>query len=201
MSHDLSTRVGTMLNGTASGLVPMAIFTPVYAVWALIAWPIPGGIFFALALAWSAVLAVQAVRFFRLSRTLPRETNALDARITKGMTIVSSIQGGLIMASVIALTLMGQWRWIMPVVALIVALHFFPMPAIFGRTIDYYLGSAMLIVAAAGLFLTAQGEWSWAPIWGVTGVGAALVTSTYGLWMLLAARRVQAEYQALESGS
>ena len=149
---------------------------------------------------WSVTLAVHAGRLFKLARTLPRETNALDARITKGMTIVSSIQGGLIAVSVAVLALTGQWQWILPVVALIVALHFFPMPAIFGRTIDYYLGTAMLIVAVVGLYLTAQGDWSWAPTWGITGVGAALVTSTYGLWMLLTATRVRAEYGALASG-
>ena len=196
MSNDLSTRVGTVLNGTASGLVPMAVFTPVYAVWAVIAWPIPGGIFFAIALAWAATLAVQAGRIFTLARTRPRETNALDARITKGMTVVSSIQGGLIVVSVAVLALTGLWEWILPAVVLVVALHFFPMPAIFGRTIDYYLGTAMLIVAGVGLYLSAVGDLSWQTIWGITGVGAAFVTSTYGLWMLLTARRVRANYAA-----
>lgn len=76
------------------------------------------------------------------------------------MAIVGSIQGGLILTSVIALALLGRHLWILPTVALVVALHFYPMPAIFGRTIDYYLGTAMLVAAVIGFVLAAQGaDW------------------------------------------
>ncbi|MGO2112157.1 MAG: hypothetical protein ACTH31_11140, partial [Pseudoclavibacter sp.] len=154
MSNDLRNRVGTIVNGTASGLIPMAVFTPVYAIWPLFAWPLVGAAFFGLAAAWAAYLAVSAARLLRLSRELPSERNADDARITKWMSIVSSIQGVLILASAVTLAGLGLWVWILPAVVLIVALHFFPMPWIFRRTIDFYLGSAMLIVAMVGLYLS-----------------------------------------------
>lgn len=51
--------------------------------------------------------------------------------------------------------MLGVWTWIVPVVVLIVALHFFPM-RIFRRTIDYYLGTAMLAVPVVGLYLAGQ---------------------------------------------
>lgn len=194
--NDLSTRVGTILNGTASGMVPMAIFTPAYAVWGVFAWPISGTLLFALALAWSIQLALTARTLFRLGNELPHEKNAADARITKGMGVVTSIQGVAILGSIIVLTLIGQWVWIMPVVALIVGLHFLPMPAIFGRRIDYYLGSAMLVVAGIGMILTAR-QLPWLQVWALTGIGAAAVTSAYGLYMVLTARRVRREYEAL----
>ncbi|MER3395153.1 MAG: hypothetical protein RIA38_09325, partial [Microcella pacifica] len=152
----LSTRIGTILGGVAAGLIPMAIFTPVYAVWAIFAWPIPGTTFFIAAVAWSAFLAFRAGSLLRLARPLPRETNGYDARISRGMAIVSSIQGGLILASIVVFVVLGRYVWILPVVALIVAVHFFPMPAIFGRTIDYYLGAVMLVVAGIGLYLAGQ---------------------------------------------
>lgn len=201
MSDDLSKRVGTILNGTASGLIPMAIFTPVYAIWPVFAWPITGSVFFILALAWSIYLAMSAVRLLRYSRTLPRETNEDDARISKGMTVVSSIQGGLIVTSIVVLALLGLWAWILPAVVLVVALHFFPMPWIFHRTIDFYLGTAMLIVAVVGLYLSAQDTVTWQTTWAVVGIGAALVTSTYGLWIRLTARRVLREYDALPAAT
>lgn len=197
MSEDLGTRVGTILNGIASGLIPMALFTPIYAIWSIFAWPVFGTVFFALAVAWSIYLAVSAGRLLRQSRSLPRETNADDARITKGMAIVSSIQGGLILTSGVTLALLGLWTWILPVVVLVVALHFFPMPWIFRRTIDFYLGTAMLIVAAVGLYLSTQGTVSWQTVWGVSGLGAAIVTSTYGLWMRLTASHVLRDFKAL----
>lgn len=201
MSNQLQTRIGTILNGTASGLIPMAIFTPVYAIWPIFAWPAPGIVFFLLAAAWSAYLAVSAARLLRLGRELPHETSADDARIAKGMAIVSSIQGGLILTSAVILALLGQWTWILPVVVLVVALHFFPMPWIFRRTIDYYLGTAMLIVAVIGLYLSAQSTVSWQITWAVVGIGAALVTSTYGLWIRLTAKRVLSDYEALRASA
>lgn len=197
MSDGLITRIGAILSGITSGLIPMAIFTPVYAIWPVFAWTIPGSIFFVVAVAWSAYLAAYAARLLRISRELPHELNADDARITKRMSIVSSIQGVLILSSTIVLALIGRWMWILPVVVLIVALHFFPMPWIFGRTIDYYLGTAMLIVAIVGLVLAAQATLPWQTIWAVVGAGAALVTSAYGLWMRLTARRVMSAYRAL----
>lgn len=197
---DLRSRVGTVLNGTASGIIPMAIFTPIYAIWPAFAWPIPGGAFLAAALAWSAYLAVTASRILRLSRTLPRETNDDDARITKGMTIVSSIQGVLILTSVITLALLGLLEWILPVVALVVALHFFPMPAIFGRTIDYYLGTVMLAFAVLGLILATQAA-DWQVVWAITGAGGAVVTSSYGLYIVRAARQTLTAYEKMVSAS
>ena len=55
----------------------------------------------------------------------------------------------------------GRYVWIPPAVALIVALHFFPMPAIFGRMIVYRLGTVMLMVANVGFYLASQSSISW----------------------------------------
>lgn len=193
--QDLHARAGTVLNGIASGMVPMAIFTPVYAIWAAVAWPVPGGIVFIVALAWSVYLGLTGRRLLRLSADLPDERTAHDGRITRGMTILSSAQGGLILLAVVVLVLLGQWEWILPVVAIVVALHFFPMASLFGRSIDYYLGTGMAIAALAGLTLAGMGA-TWQVVWAVTGLGGALVTSMYGLYMVRTARRTLAQYEA-----
>ncbi len=195
---DLEHRVGTILRGIASGLIPMAVFTPVYAVWAIVAWPIAGAAFFVAALAWSVYLATRAATLIRAGRPLPGEKNAYDTRVERGMAIVSSIQGGLILTSVIVLAIAGLQVWILPAVALVVALHFFPMPSIFGRTIDYYLGSAMLLVATVGIVLASNPDVSWQLTWGVTGAGSAMVTSAYGLYIAREGRRVMAALRSLQ---
>ncbi|MDJ0376267.1 hypothetical protein [Cryobacterium sp. PH31-L1] len=164
----------------------MAVFTPVYAIWPVLAWPVPGAFFFVAALGWSVFLAVRAAKLIKFAGGVSNETNAYDARISKGMTIVSSIQGALIVTSVVVLALFGQYVWILPVVVLIVGLHFFPMPAIFGRTIDYYLGGFMLIIAGTGFYLASQSGIDWQVTSGVTGFGAALVTSAFGLYIVRA---------------
>jgi len=199
--EDLSARIGTILNGIASGLIPMAIFTPVYAVWTIFAWPAPGIIFFAAAVGWSIYLLIKAIRLISFARGLPHETNAFDVRISRGMAIVSSIQGGLILTSTILFIVLGLYVWILPTIALIVAIHFFPMPSIFGRTIDYYLGTAMLIVAVIGLSLTTHPEVDWTVTWGVTGIGAALVTSIYGLYIARTANTTLRTYESLPKSS
>lgn len=195
--EDLSARIGSILNGIASGLTPMAIFTPVYAVWTIFAWPASGIIFFAAAVGWSIYLLIEAIRLISFARGLPHETNAFDVRISRGMAIVSSIQGGLILTSTILFIVLGLYVWILPTIALIVAIHFFPMPSIFGRTIDYYLGTAMLIVAVIGLSLTTHPEVDWRVTWDVTGIGAALVTSIYGLYIARTANTTLRTYKSL----
>lgn len=194
---DLQSRIGTIIGGTASGLIPMAIFTPIYAFWPITAWSVAGAVFFLLAVGWSVFLATTAAQLLRLSRSLPRETNDFDARVTKGMTIVSSIQGGLSLTAVVVLVLVGRYVWILPVVVLVVAVHFYPIAAIFRRTIDYYLGTAMLVVAVVGLTLASHSDVAWQVTVGITGFGAALVTSGYGLWIYLQARHVFGLYRAL----
>lgn len=197
MTDPLKTRVGTILKGTASGLIPMAIFTPIYAVWPILAWPVIGSIFFLMACAWSVFLVVFAVRMLRLGNELPHETNEFDDRVTKGMSLVGGLQGGLILLAVIVMAFVGQWYWLLPTIALVVALHFFALPIIFRRTIDYYLGTAMLLVAATGLIMVAGDPGQWRIAWAVVGFGGAIVTSCYGLWMVLTARRTLADYAVL----
>jgi len=186
---DVNTRTGAVVQGIGSGLTAMALFTPVYAIWPFFAWPLAGGVFFASALAWSVFLVVRARSLMALSRTMPFEPDAFDRRLTKWIGVISSIQGVLILVSTIALALLGLWTWILPTVALIVALHFFPMPALFGRTIDYYLGGGMLLVAVLGLHLASRATVDWPITWGVTGIGGTLVTSSYGIYMVISARR------------
>lgn len=194
--QDLRSRAGTVLKATASGMLPTAIFTPFYAIWSVFAWPVPGTIAFVLALVWSIYLAVTGRRFSRLSAELPDERDAHDERIMRGMTIVSSAQGGLVLLAVVVLGLLGQFVWTLPVVALIAALHFFPMPALLGRTVDYYLGTGMAIAALTGLTLAGMGA-TLQLVWAVTGLGGALVTSLHGLYLVRAARRTLAQFTEL----
>lgn len=104
------------------------------------------------------------------------------------------VTGVLILAAVIVLIATGNRVWILPAVALLVGLHFLPMPAIFGRTIDYYLGTAMLVAATAGMILTVQ-QVDWQLTWAITGLGGAAVTSAYGLYMVRSARRTRRDYE------
>jgi len=153
-------------------------------------------VIFGAVLAGSLYLGLTARRLFRTSAELPDERNEHDARLTRGMTVLSSVQGVLILVSAAVLWLLGLWMWILPVVALIVALHFFPMPALFGRTVDYYLGTLMAIASLTGFTLAGMGR-PWQEACAVTGIGGAAVTSLYGLYMVRTARKTLAQYETL----
>ena len=131
MTTSTDSQPGMILRGIASGLFPMAGFTPIYAIWAIFAWPLPGSFFFTAALAWSKYLLATAVRLISLSTAMPRHKTAFDARIDKGMSILGSVQGGLIVTAIVLLSVFGLAQWILPIVASIVALHFFFMPLLF----------------------------------------------------------------------
>lgn len=184
-----------MLNGTASGMIPMAIFTPVYAVWTMFAWPVLGTIFFIVALAFSIILFVTAIRMLRLSRNMPDQRNADDARIAKVMPLISNIMGFGILLAIILLSVLDLSIWILPTVATLVALHFYPMAGLFHRTIDYYLGTLMLLAALVGFVLAAM-DFEWQIVWATTGVIGAVVTCSYGLNALVAARQILVAYRA-----
>ena len=59
----------------------------------------------------------------------------------------------------------------------------------------------MLLVAVVGLYLSAADAVSWQTSWAIVGAGAALVTSSYGLWIHLTAKRVLHDYRALPSSA
>lgn len=187
--QDVTTRAGTMLQGTAAGMIPMAIFTPAYSVWAAVAWPLFGGIFFVLTLGVSAYFIVSAVRALKLSKQLPAHQNADDQRIAKYMPIISSIMGIGIAAAVIVLVVMSAYVWIFPTIMLLVALHFFPMAKLFQRTIDYTLGGLMLFGAGLGYFLVVQGT-QWQEAWAAAGIIGAVVTISYGFNAIISAGQV-----------
>lgn len=192
--QDVTTRAGTMLQGTASGMIPMAIFTPVYSIWAGIAWPILGSIFFVITLAISIYLVVSAVRALKLSGQLPNERNADDERISKVMPLISNIMGISILVAIIVLWVTNAYQWILPIVMILVGLHFFPMARLFHRTIDYTLGTLMLVGAALGFFLLAQGT-AWQVAWGAAGIIGAVVTISYGFTAVISAGQVLADYR------
>lgn len=192
--QDVTTRAGTMLQGTASGMIPMAIFTPVYSIWAAIAWPLFGSIFFIITLAISVYFIVSAVRSFKLSRQLPDSRNADDLRISKVMPVLSNIMGVGILVTVLVLVVINAYQWIVPSVMIIVALHFFPMARLFRRTIDYTLGALMLAGAALGFFLLTQ-DIAWQAAWGSAGVIGAVVTISYGFNAIMSAGQVLSDYR------
>ncbi|QJD97324.1 hypothetical protein HH214_16340 [Mucilaginibacter robiniae] len=76
-----------------------------------------------------------------------------------------------------------------PAIALAVGLHFFPLAKVFKRKMDIYIGIWSTLVALLAIMLTLNHTISQMPMLVFTGVGLALSTSFYGIYMILKARR------------
>jgi hypothetical protein len=177
------------VTGVIGGLVLMAVFTALWSSLSISAWPGPR--------AWSitAVGALTAVVFLggavRLARSLqhfPSMESAPDhargRRVGIAFGCVFATEGLLIGVTSAVLQARGLGDYEIPAVALIVGLHFAPMARIFDRTIDYYVSAWLSAVAIVGIIAVGR-SWAAVPhVWGCVGIGAALSTMTYGVFML-----------------
>jgi hypothetical protein len=77
----------------------------------------------------------------------------------------------------------GPGRWFF------VGLHFYPMARVFRRTIDLYLATWTSLVGLAGIGALAAGAPK-NPVTGLVAVGAALATTTYGVYIAREAGRL-----------
>jgi hypothetical protein len=180
--------------GVVTGLFLMAFFTLLwsgntFAAWPVtVAWPI-WVVFALLALGFVA----QGVRLIRARKRFPAELSEADAqyRRTSGQAfgIIFGAEGLAIGIVVMILNATGNPGYVVPAIALIVGLHFYPMARVFRRTIDLYLATWTTLVGLAGIVALAAG----APLDQVTGfvaVGAALATTAYGLYIAREAGRL-----------
>jgi len=172
----------------ARGMAPQPLiqsgFMLVYSVWWVFAWPGWGTGAFTLMVVLALGAGALGVRNLRHARKFENIESEAGLVIGKRMTVLSAVSYGTLWLAVIALSVLGQPRWILPVVALIIALHFFPLAWIFHRRIDLYLAPVALVFSAIGLYLATQAEVRWEVVYAVTGVGGALCTGVYAMYML-----------------
>lgn len=71
--------------------------------------------------------------------------------------IVTTVEFGLIFATVLVCRLAGRGELILPIIALIVGLHFIPLAAIFGVRIYYVTGIAIVLAVLASFFAPSEG--------------------------------------------
>ncbi|HSX31981.1 MAG TPA: hypothetical protein VLF43_01870 [Candidatus Saccharimonadales bacterium] len=176
------------VTAVAMGMMLMAIFT----LWwtSLIAYGFPNVFGFSVQAAFTIlvfVLGYESIRTFRLAKRFPKTTNAADKaqgkHIGKAYGIIFGTEGAAIGAASAILGTTGHDKLVIPVIALIVGLHFYPMATLFRRTIDYYLASWVCLVATVGIVLTVKTAIPEPKIWSGVGFGVACATVIYGLYM------------------
>ncbi|MDB4922127.1 hypothetical protein [Mucilaginibacter sp.] len=177
------------VKGIASGLLMMAFFTLIWAgiaygglynsilVWTLIVFPV-------LAIAF----IVKGISLFRIAKYFPKVESEEDKTEGKktGMWfgIIFGAEGLLIFIAINIVTNIGHPELTIPVIALVVGLHFYPMARVFKRTIDYYLATWSTVIAILGITFSLNHTLSQPNVLAFIGIGLAVATSCYGLYMM-----------------
>jgi len=179
-----------VVKGIASGLCMMALFT---LLWSGIAF---GGLhdtsywFFLLLFPVFAVLfVVSAVKLFRVAKYFPKLTSEADLaeekREGKWFGIIFGAEGLGIFIGINIVINLGYPDLVIPTIALVVGLHFFPLAKVFKRTVDYYLATWATLIAILGFVFTLNKTMPANLVMAFVGIGIAIATSIYGFYMLI----------------
>ena len=173
----------------ASGLLLMAVFT---LIWAGIAF---GGLkesnYWPLLLifpVFSILFVVNAIKLFRISKYYPQLTSDADIAEEKKMGmwfgIIFGAEGLLIFIAVNIVTNLGYPELVIPAIALVVGLHFYPLAKVFKRTLDYYLATWATLIAVLAIVFSLNKTLNFHEVLAFTGIGIAIATSCYGFYMM-----------------
>ena len=183
------------VKGIARGLFLMASFS---TIWTGIAFGGLNGTVYAFALAIFPVLAVffvvKGIALHKLAKYFPQVTSDADKaegkRMGKWFGIIFGAEGLLIFVGVNVVINLGYPDLVIPTIALVVGLHFFPLAKVFKRTVDYYLATWATLVAVCGFIFTLNKTMPVNYIQAFIGVGIALATAGYGVYMVFSGNKV-----------
>lgn len=183
------------VKGIATGLCMMAFFT---LLWAGIAY---GGLngshyWFILLLfpVFSLVFIFNGFKLFKIAKHFPKLTSEADLaeekRRGKWFGIIVGAEGLGIFIGINVVINLGYPDLVIPMMALIVGLHFYPLAKVFKRTIDYYVATWSTIIALLGFVFTLNKTLLHNEVLAFVGIGIAIATSCYGFYMVIAGNRV-----------
>lgn len=106
------------------------------------------------------------------------------------MMVLNSITHPVWMFPSILLLVFGQGRWVLPPMVFVIGVHFVPMARILARRIDYLLGPVTIIAAIIAGILALDEQVSWLVAFAVAGIGGAIATHCYALYLAREYRRL-----------
>ena len=183
------------VKGIATGLVMMAVFT---LIWSGIAYQGLAASEYWVALAifpvFSVFFIVDAVRLYKIAPYYPKHTSEADLaegkRMGKWFGIIFGAEGLGIFIGINIVVNLGHPELAIPVMALVVGLHFYPLAKVFKRTLDYYLATWSTVVAVLAIILTLNKTLTETGAFAFTGTGIAIATTCYGIYMVVRGRKL-----------
>jgi len=182
------------IQSVATGLFMMAFFTMMWAGIASGSMSSNGLTVLILFSLIAALLVINGIKFFREAKRFPKSESEADKaeekRTGKWFGIIFGAEGLLIFVGINIVINLGHADLTIPVIALVVGLHFYPLARVFRRTIDYYLATWTTVVAIIGIGLILNKSYSAATVDSFVGVGTAIATSCYGVYMIYVGRNL-----------
>ncbi|MBW1637829.1 hypothetical protein G3H63_01840 [Microbacterium resistens] len=168
----------------------MSAYAVFYAAWWPFAWGYAGVGAFALVVVLAVVFVVRGVAQIRHASSFPNTPNEEDQRLGKAMGLLNSVTHPIWMLGTIVLLVFGQGRWVLSLMVFVIGAHFVPMARILGRRIDYLLGPVAMAGAIIAGMLALDPQVSWLVVFAVAGIGGAVATLCYAVYMARAYRRL-----------
>jgi MFS family permease len=184
-----SEKLSKDLKGIIDGLSLMILVTGIWTAIAGIAmdnwaYRLPGIIFVILIIFFISYY-IKFNTAIKLSGTnQPAEETPDEKKKNKWFIIIFISEGVLIFLVINVLVNINLAQFFIPCFALIVGLHFYPLGVVFKRTVHYFVGTWITIIAIAGIVLTANGSFHQNYITAFTGYGCAAGTSAMALYMV-----------------
>jgi hypothetical protein len=184
-----------VIQSIGGGLLLMAFFT---IMWSGIAFGNATGagrylilIVFSL---FSLVFIGYGIYYLSTAKRFPKLTTDADKAEGKKMAklygITFGLEGILIPIAAGICLFLGHGELVLPAMALIIGLHFYPMAKVFNRTIDYYLASWTCLVAISVVVIIIKGILLPFSAYTFLGLGVAITTTSYGFYMMAEGSRL-----------
>jgi hypothetical protein len=180
-----------LAGGVSSGLFLMAFFTLGWAGNTFSGWPpAAAGVVYAIGLLAAILFVIRGIQLIRARSRMPEPVlSAEDAdkgrSIGRSFGLIFGAEIVLILLATLILGVTGHGDYNVPVIALIVGLHFYPLGRVFGRRIDYFIATWVVLVGLAGIAAIAATGVTPPNVWSFVGLGAALGTGAYGIYFLI----------------
>ncbi len=181
----MTTTLKAALDRAATGLFLMTLFT---AIWIGVAeYQLHGSDYGLLGLIFLVILAVfiqYYVKFTRAAKALPvgqpTVPSAEEKREDRWFIIICCAEGVVMFLTANFLVNNQLSGYVIPAMALIVGLHFFPLGFLYKRPFDHVVGAWMVIVALVGIGLISR-QFSPVMAAAIAATGSAMGTAAQGL--------------------
>lgn len=169
---------------TAYFPILMAVYMVFYSVWFPFGWGVLGWVLLAIALIGAVIAAVRGLKQITHAKSLPDQpATEAGKRTAKQMGILNSVAHPIWMIGSLLLAVFGGARWIVPLIVFVIGAHFIPIAKIMDRKVDYVLGPIAMTFAATAAVLAFNPDYSWGFVAALAGLGGALTTGGYALYM------------------